>query len=90
MEFSGWGVGFEHSLKVGRGSSSCCSIGKHHGLEVDLSFEWKPVECTKDWGDNRELGKVENQVRCSVLDKLQGFDGTSGVFNLEPSPGEHQ
>jgi hypothetical protein len=26
------GVGFEHSLKVGRGSSSCCSLGKHHGV----------------------------------------------------------
>ena len=40
-ECSGWVVGFEHSLKVGRGCSSCCSIGKYHGLVVDASFDWK-------------------------------------------------
>ena len=63
-----WGVGFEHSLKVGRGSSSCCSVGKYHGLEVDVSFDWKPVECAVEQGDMGELGKV---------DKLQELDGTS-------------
>jgi hypothetical protein len=44
-EYLGWGVRFELSLKVGRISSSCCSIGKYHGLVVDASFDWKPVEC---------------------------------------------
>ena len=44
-ECSGWGVGFVHSLKVDwRGSSSCYSVGKYHGLVVDVSFDWKPVE----------------------------------------------
>ena len=62
-------VVFEHSLKVGKGSSSCCSVGKHHGLVVDASFDWKPVECVEEWGVMRELGKVDNQVGCSVLDK---------------------
>ena len=66
-----------HSLKVGRGSSSCCSVGKHHGLVVDASFNWKPVECGEEWGDMREHGKVENQAGYCILDKLQGFDGTS-------------
>ena len=36
------------------------------------------MECAKERGDMRELGKVENQAGFSVLDKLQGFDGTSG------------
>ena len=79
MECSGWGVGFQHSLKVGRYSSSCCSVGKHHGLVV--SFDWKPVECVEERGDMGEAGKVEPQAGCSILDKLQGFDDTSG----EPS-----
>jgi hypothetical protein len=61
-ECSGSGVGFEHSLKVGRGSSSCCSVGKHNGLIVDVSFDWKPVECAEEQGNIRELGKVENQA----------------------------
>ena len=39
------------------------------------------MECEEEWGDMKELGKVENLAGCSVLDKLQGFDGTSG----EPS-----
>jgi hypothetical protein len=45
---------------------------------VDASFNWKPVECAEERGDMRGLGKVENQAGCSVLDKLQGFDSTSG------------
>ena len=69
-------LGFDHSLKVGRGRSSCCSIIKHHGLVVDASFDWKPVECAEEQGDMGELGKVEHQAGCSILDKLQGFDGT--------------
>ena len=81
MECSVWGVGFEHSLKVRRGSSPCCYIGKHHGSIVDASFDWKPVECTEEWGDVRELGKVEPQMGCGVLYKLQGSDCTS----CEPS-----
>jgi hypothetical protein len=48
---------------------------------VDASFNWKPVECAEELGDMEELGMVENLVCCSVLDKFQGFDGTSG----EPS-----
>ena len=51
------------------GSSSCCSVGKRHGLVVDASFDWKPVQCAEERGDMRGLGKVEN--------KLQGVDGTS-------------
>jgi hypothetical protein len=75
----GWGVGFEQSLKITRGSSSCCSVGKHHGLVVDA----KPVECVEECGDMGELVKVEHQAGCSVLDKLQGFDGTSGEINQQ-------
>ena len=48
------------------GSSSCCSVGKHHGLVVEFSLNSKPVECAKEGRALRELGKVENQ----------GFDGT--------------
>uniref|UniRef100_A0A8C8JWV8 Extended synaptotagmin 2 n=1 Tax=Oncorhynchus tshawytscha TaxID=74940 RepID=A0A8C8JWV8_ONCTS len=33
-EVQDWGVGFEHSVKVERGSSSRCSVGKHHALVV--------------------------------------------------------
>ena len=42
---------------------------------MDESFNWKPVECAEELGDLREHGKVENQVGCYVLDKLQGFAG---------------
>ena len=80
---SDWGVGFEHSLTVGRGSSSCCSVGKHHGLVVDASFDWKPVECAEEQGDMGEFRKVEHQAVCSILDKLQGFDGTSRKPNQQ-------
>ena len=62
MECSGLGVGFEHSLKVGRDSSSSCSVGKHHGIVVDRRVNCKPVECVEELGDMRELGKVENQA----------------------------
>jgi hypothetical protein len=57
---SGWDIGFEHSLKIARGSSPCCFVVKHHGLVVDASFDWNPVECTEEWGDMGELGKVEH------------------------------
>lgn len=83
MECSGLDVGFEHSLKVGRGSSSGWSIGKHHDLVEDASFDWKPVECAEERSDMRELGKVENQVGCSIQNKLRGFDGTSGKPSQE-------
>ena len=63
------GVGFQHSLKVWKDSSSCCSVGKYHDLVVDASFDWRSMG---------EPGKVEHQPGCSILDKLQGFDGTSG------------
>ena len=53
----------------------------HYGLVVDASFGWQEVECAEEQDDMRELGKVENQAGCCVLDKLQGFDGTTG----EPS-----
>ena len=62
MEYSVWGVGLEHSLKVGRGSSRCCSVGKYHGLVVDASFDLKPVECAEERGDMGDLGKVEHQA----------------------------
>ena len=39
------------------------------------------MECVEERGDMRELGKVENQAGCSILDKLHGFNGKSG----EPS-----
>ena len=45
---------------------------------MDANFNWKPVGCAEERGDMRELGKVENQEGCCVLDKLQGFEGTSG------------
>jgi hypothetical protein len=44
---------------------------------VVVSFEWKPVECAEERGDMGELGKVEHQSDCRILDKLPGFDGTS-------------
>jgi hypothetical protein len=46
-----------------------------------VSFNWKLVECAEEQGVMGELGKVEHQAGCSVLDKLHGFDGTS----VEPS-----
>jgi hypothetical protein len=48
---------------------------------VDSSLDWKAVECVEDQGDMGEFGKVENQGGCSILDKFQGFNGTS----VEPS-----
>ena len=54
---------------------------QYHGLVVDVSFDWKPVESLEEQGDMGEFGKVEHQAGSSVLDKLQGFDGT----NMEPS-----
>jgi hypothetical protein len=57
------------------------SVDEHHGIVVDMSFDWKPVECEEEQGDMGELGKVEHQAGFSFLDKLKGFDGTSG----EPS-----
>ena len=48
---------------------------------MDASFARNPVECAEQRGDMGEFGKVEYQVDRSILDKLQGFDGTSG----EPS-----
>ena len=62
---------------------SCCSVGKYHGLVVDASLDWEQVECAEEQGDMVELGKVEHQAACSVLDKLQGFDGTSGEPSLQ-------
>jgi hypothetical protein len=53
---------FEHSLKVGRGISSCCTIGKYYDHLMDASFDWKPVECVEERGDMGELGKVEHQA----------------------------
>jgi hypothetical protein len=44
----------------------------------------KPVECPEEWGDMGDLGKVENQVGCTILDKLQGIDGTSGEPSQQP------
>jgi hypothetical protein len=35
------------------------------------------VECVEEWGDMREHRKIENQAGCCILDKLQGFNGTS-------------
>jgi hypothetical protein len=77
MQCSGWGVRFD----ARRGSSPCCFIDKHQGLEDDASFDWKPVECAEDRCDMGELRKVEHKAGCAIMDKLQGFDGTSG----EPS-----
>ena len=59
MECLDWGVGFEHSLKVGRGSSLCCSVGNHHGLVVDANFDWKPGKCAEERGDMGELGGLQ-------------------------------
>ena len=50
----------------------------YHGLVMDARFDWKPVECAEEErGDLGELGKVEKQAGCRVLNRLQGFDGTS-------------
>jgi hypothetical protein len=40
---------------------------------VDVSFDLKPVECVEERGEMGELRKVEHQMGCSVLDKLQDF-----------------
>ena len=45
------------------------SIGKYHGLVVDANFYWKPVQCVEKGGDMGELGKVEHQAGCGVMDK---------------------
>jgi hypothetical protein len=47
----------------------------------DASSDWKPVECAVERGGMGELRKVEHQAGCSIQDKLEGFDDTSG----EPS-----
>ena len=49
-ECSGWVVGFEQSLKVGKRSSLYCSVGKHSGFVVSPSFDWKPVDCAEERG----------------------------------------
>jgi hypothetical protein len=74
---------FEQSLKVGRGSSSCCLVGKYHGLVVDTNVDWKPMECAEEWCDMGEIGKVEHEAGCRVLDQLQGFDGTAGGLSKQ-------
>lgn len=56
-------------------------VGKYHGIVMEASFDWKPLEFVEEWRDMGELGKVERQAVCSVLGKLQRFDGTRG----EPS-----
>ena len=58
MEASRCGVGFENSLTVGRGSSSCCSVGKHYGIVVDASFDWKPVESGVTWENSGRLNTM--------------------------------
>jgi hypothetical protein len=30
-------------------------MGRYHGLVVDVSFNWNPVECAEEWGDMRKL-----------------------------------
>ena len=57
-------------MEVLRCRSPHSSIGKHHGLVADASFNWKPVERAEERGDVRELGKVEHQTGCGVLDEL--------------------
>ena len=69
MECSGWGVGFEHHLTVGRVSSLCCSIGRYQGLVVDASFSWKLVACAVERADMQKLRKVEHRTGCSIPDK---------------------
>jgi hypothetical protein len=34
---------------------------------VDVSSDWKPVECVEEQSDMRELWMVENQAGCSVM-----------------------
>ena len=74
-ECSGWGVGFQHRLKVWRGSFPCCYVGKQQGLEMDVSFDCELQESAKVQGDMGELEMVENQAGCGVVGELQGFDG---------------
>ncbi|KAK6299385.1 hypothetical protein J4Q44_G00308950 [Coregonus suidteri] len=75
----------DRSLKVRRCRSPRSSVGKHHGLVVDASLNWKPVEWVEERGDMRELGKVEHQTGCSghakVLCTLGG--GHNGVVNRD-------
>jgi hypothetical protein len=59
VEFSNWNVGFEHSLKVSRCSSRCCSVGKHQGLEDDSWFDWECVEERGDMGELEECYHLE-------------------------------
>uniref|UniRef100_A0A673ZHA7 Protocadherin 1 alpha 4 n=1 Tax=Salmo trutta TaxID=8032 RepID=A0A673ZHA7_SALTR len=64
------GVGPDQSLNVWRCRSPHSSVGKHHGLVAHASFNWKPMERAEERGDVRELGKVEHQMGCGVLDEL--------------------
>jgi hypothetical protein len=52
---------------------------------VDVSFDWKPVYLH----DMGKRGNVEHQSVCSILDHLQGFDGTSGEPSQQQLGGGH-
>ena len=43
-----------------------CAVCKYHGIVVEASFDWKPVECAEERDEMRELGKVENQADCWI------------------------
>ncbi|KAK6319802.1 hypothetical protein J4Q44_G00089090 [Coregonus suidteri] len=43
--------GSDQSLKVRRCRSPHSSVGKHHGFVADASFNWKPVECAEERGN---------------------------------------
>jgi hypothetical protein len=70
------GIEFQHSLEVVMVSSSCCSVGMHYGLVVDVSFGWQEVECAEEQDDMR----VKSKASCSSP------DGRGQVPELGPAP----
>jgi hypothetical protein len=72
-----WGVGFERSLTVGRG----CSGGKHHGLVVEESFDWKPVECAEervDRGQHEKARRLKTRRAAAFWISCRGLMAQAG------------
>ena len=52
----------------------CSSVeGQHHRLELDAGRNRKPAEVMGEGRHMGEFGKIVNEVRYNVLDKLQRF-----------------
>ena len=77
-ECSSCGEVFEHSLKLRRGSSSCCSVGKSHGLVVD-STGGQSVECVWRSGVTWEiLGRLNTRWPAAFWISCRDFKAQAG------------